>query len=58
MTNEPVDTASKERRRQAFHTKLLPHHDTRPDLFTDMLRYRFTSITAIFFPLTINTYKG
>jgi len=27
MTYEPVDTASKERRRQAYHTTLLPYLD-------------------------------
>jgi len=37
MTNEPVDTASKERRRQAYHTTLLLRHDVHPDLSTDRL---------------------
>jgi len=58
MTNEPVDTASKERKCQAYHTTLLPCHDMRPDLINDKLCYHFTSITAMFFPLTIITYKG
>jgi len=53
MTNEPVDTTSKERRCQAYQTTLLPHHNA-PWLtvITGKLRYRFASITAIFFPLT------
>ena len=36
MANEPVDTASKERRHQAYHTTLLPHHNVSPDLITDI----------------------
>jgi len=30
----------------------------RPNLIAGKLRYHFASITAIFFPLTIITYKG
>jgi len=33
---------------QAYHTTLLPHHNARPDLITDKLRYRFASIAAMF----------
>jgi len=55
MTNKPVDTASK---RQAYHTTILQRHDVLPDLITDKLCYRFASITAMFFPLTIVMYKG
>jgi len=58
MTNEPVDIASKERKRQVYHTTLLPHYDSHPDLITDKLHYRFASITAMFFPLNIVTHKG
>jgi len=58
MTNERVDTASKERRCQAYHTTLLPHPDVHPDLTTGKLRYCFASITAMFFLLTIVMYKG
>ena len=53
MSNEPVDTASKERRHQVYYTTLLLHHNTCPDLITDKLRYCFTLIMAMFFPLTI-----
>ena len=38
MTNEFVDTTSKERRRQVYHITLLPHHDARPNLITGKLR--------------------
>ena len=48
MTSEPVDTVSKEISRQAYHTTLLPRHNAHPDLIADMLRYRFTLITAMF----------
>ena len=60
MTSEPVDTASKERRHQAYHITLLPCHDACPDLITGKLWlcYCFTLITAMFFLLTIVTYKG
>jgi len=37
MINEPVDTASKERRHQAYLTVLLPHHNMHPDLITGKL---------------------
>ena len=39
LPNEPVDTPSKERRHQAFHTTLLLHHDASSDLITIKLRY-------------------
>ena len=58
MNNEPVDIASKESRCQAYHTTLLPCHNTRPDLITDKFHYCFASITAMFFLKTIVTYKG
>jgi len=51
-----MDTTSKERKRQAYHTTLLPHHITRLNLITDKLRDRFASITAMLFPLTIITH--
>jgi len=51
MTNESVDTASKERRHQAYHTTLLTHHNALPDLITGKLRVCFASITVMFFPL-------
>ena len=43
MTNEPVDTVSKERRRQAYHTTLLLHHGTHPDFnhWQIMLQFYF-----------------
>ena len=47
MTNEPVDTASKERRSQTYHTTLLPSHDAYPDLITDELGYHFASIHPV-----------
>ena len=40
-------TASKERRRQAYRTTLLPCYDMRPDLITARLRYCFTSNTTM-----------
>jgi len=58
MTNEPVNTTSKEKRRQVYHTTLLPCDDACPNLINEKLRCCFASITAMFFLLTIVTNKG
>jgi len=49
-----VDTASKERRCQEYHTTFLPRHNVRPDLTADKLHYCFTSITAMAHVLPVN----
>jgi len=47
MTNEPVDTAPKERRCQAYHTTSLPRHNVCLDLINGKLHYHSTSITVV-----------
>jgi len=47
-----------QKKRQAYHSTLLPHHGARLDLIAGKLHYRFASITAMFFPLTIVSCKG
>ena len=56
MPNEPVDTASKEKKAPGIPYNIIG--DMRPNLIIGKLRYHFTSITAMFFVLAIITYKG
>jgi len=64
MINEPVDTISKERRHQAYHTTLLichkhpnTHPNAHPDLITSKLHYHFApSITCSHAPSINHNY--
>ena len=57
VTNEPVNTRIKRKKAPGIPYNIIVH-DAYSELIADKLCYRFASITAMFFLLTIVMYKG